>query len=106
MTTRADTVPAFDARASLTRNVLALTSGLTPWTAVHFGVTGMLPLFMHDQGHDARSIGFMLGAMGVAQLALRPFAGWIVDAVGRRGPLVLSLVLLAGASVLLSFPAG
>jgi len=106
MTTRADIVAAFDARASLTRNVLALTSGLTLWTAVHFGVTAMLPLFLHDQGHDARGIGFMLGAMGVAQLALRPFAGWIVDAFGRRRPLVLSLVLLAGASALLFSPAG
>src|SRR5262249_5097520 len=105
MSTGADTVAAFDAGASLTRNVLALTSGLTLWTAVHFGVTAMLPLFLHDQGHDVRSIGFMLGAMGVAQLALRPFAGWIVDAFGRRGPLVLSLVLLAGASALLFSPA-
>src|SRR5215468_6044454 len=106
MTTHAGTVAAFDARASLTRNILALTSGLTLWTAVHFGVTAILPLLLHDQGYDARGIGFMLGAMGMAQLALRPFAGWIVDAFGRRTPLVLSLVLLANASALLLFPMG
>ncbi|HMB35056.1 MAG TPA: MFS transporter [Methylomirabilota bacterium] len=106
MTTHAGTVAAFDARASLTRNILALTSGLTLWTAVHFGVTAILPLLLHDQGYDARGIGFMLGAMGMAQLALRPFAGWIVDAFGRRTPLVLSLVLLASASALLFSPVG
>jgi len=106
MTTHADTVAAFDVQASLTRNVLALTSGLTLWTAVFFGVTAVLPLFLHDQGSDARGIGFTLAAMGVAQLALRPFAGWIVDAFGRRTPLVLSLVLLANASALLLFPMG
>src|SRR5262249_32174293 len=106
MTTHAGTVAAFDARASLTRNILALTSGLTLWTAVHFGVTAILPLLLHDQGYDARGIGFMLGAMGIAQLALRPFAGWIVDAFGRRTPLGLSLVLLASASALLFSPVG
>src|SRR5215471_14263036 len=56
MTTHAGTVAAFDARASLTRNILALTSGLTLWTAVHFGVTAILPLLLHDQGYDARGM--------------------------------------------------
>jgi MFS family permease len=32
---------------------------------------------------------------------VRPFGGWIVDAFGRRRPLVLSLALMAGASALL-----
>ena len=76
-----------DPAAALTRNVLALISGLLLWTAGHFGILAVLPLFLHDQGYDARSIGFMLGATGVAQLCVRPFCGWIVDAFGRRLPL-------------------
>jgi MFS family permease len=91
---------------ALRRNVVALTSGLLLWTASHFGLLAVLPLFLHDQGYDARGIGFMLGATGVAQLCVRPFGGWIVDAFGRRVPLVLSLVLLAGAAALLLAPDG
>ena len=37
---------------------------------------------------------------------MRPFAGWIVDAFGRRVPLALALVLLSGAAALLLTPAG
>ena len=94
------------AAVALRRNVLALMSGLLLWTAGHFGVIAVLPLFLHDQGYDARSIGFMLGATGVAQLCVRPFGGWILDAFGRRVPLVLALVLLAGAAALLLAPTG
>jgi MFS family permease len=54
------------------------------WTAGHFGILAVLPLFLLDQGYDARSIGFTLGAAGIAQLCVRPFAGWVVDAFGRR----------------------
>jgi MFS family permease len=95
-----------DTTVALKRNVLALMSGLLLWTAGHFGVLAMLPLFLHDQGYDARSIGFMLGATGVAQLCVRPFGGWILDAFGRRLPLVLALVLLSCAAALLLAPTG
>ncbi|HZP37713.1 MAG TPA: MFS transporter [Methylomirabilota bacterium] len=88
----------------LARNVVALFAGLSLWTAIHFGSLALLPLYLHDQGYDPRGIGFALGAMGVAQLAMRPFGGWIVDAFGRRGPLVLSLGLLAVACALLAIP--
>jgi len=91
---------------ALTRNVVALTSGGLLWTAGHFGVLAVLPLFLHDQGFDAGRIGFVLGATGVAQLVARPFAGWIADAFGRRVPLVLALLLLSVASALLLVPAG
>jgi MFS family permease len=90
----------------LRRNVLALSSGLFLWTGVHFGVLALLPVFLHDQGHDTRGIGLVLGAAGIAQVCVRPFGGWIVDAFGRRLPLALSLVLLAGATALLLVPAG
>jgi MFS family permease len=91
--------------ATLRRNVLALFCGLLLWTAIHFGTLTLLPLYLHDQGHDARWIGFALGATGIAQLGVRPFGGWIVDAFGRRLPLALSLLLLSGACVLLIVPA-
>jgi MFS family permease len=99
------TVPV-DTRGALTRNVLALGSGVLLWTTGHFGVLTVLPLFLHDQGYDAHRIGLMLGAAGVAQLSLRPFAGWIVDAFGRRVPLVLALALLSCAAGLLLVPVG
>jgi MFS family permease len=106
MTARHDTARAADPTAALKRNVLALTSGSLLWTAGHFGVLAVLPLFLDDQGSDTRNIGFILGATGVAQLCVRPFAGWIVDAFGRRVPLALSLALLSGAAALLFVPAG
>jgi MFS family permease len=91
--------------ATLRRNVLALFCGLLLWTAIHFGTLTLLPLYLHDQGHDARWIGFALGATGIAQLGVRPFGGWIVDAFGRRLPLAISLLLLSGACMLLIVPA-
>ena len=90
----------------LTRNVLALLGGLSLWTAIHFGSLALLPLYLHDQGYDARGIGLALGAMGIAQLAVRPFGGWIVDAFGRRPPLVFALGLLAAGCALLAIPSG
>lgn len=95
-----------DTTVVLKRNVVALTSGLLLWTAGHFGVLAVLPLFLHDQGYDARSTGLTLGATGVAQLCVRPFGGWILDAFGRRVPLALALVLLSCAAALLLVPAG
>jgi MFS family permease len=106
MTRGHDPAEAADPTAALKRNLLALISGLLLWTAGHFGVLAVLPLFLHDQGYDARSIGFFLGVTGVAQLGVRPFAGWIVDAFGRRAPLALALVLLSCAAALLLAPAG
>jgi MFS family permease len=90
---------------SLTRNVAALGSGVLLWTMCHFGILGVLPLFLHDQGWDVRAIGFALGLSGITQVCVRPFAGWIADAIGRRAPLALALALLSIASALLVIPA-
>jgi MFS family permease len=91
---------------TLIRNVVALFSGVLLWTMCHFGILAVLPLFLHDRSWDARAIGFALGASGVAQICVRPFAGWLIDAFGRRAPLVLSLLLLSVATLLLLAPAG
>lgn len=93
------------APATLRRNVVALTTGLLLWTASHFGVIAVLPLFLHDRGYDAAGIGLVLGVAGIAQLCVRPFGGWIVDAFGRRAPLVLSLLVLTIGAWLLLVPA-
>jgi MFS family permease len=95
-----------DPSSALVRNVVALFSGVLLWTMCHFGILAVLPLFLHDQGWDARAIGFALGASGVAQVCVRPFAGWLIDAFGRRLPLVMALLLLAVATGLLLVPAG
>lgn len=95
-----------DPSGTLIRNVAALFSGVLLWTMCHFGILAVLPLFLDDQGWDTRAIGFALGVSGVAQVCVRPFAGWLIDAFGRRLPLVLALVLLSVATVLLLVPAG
>jgi MFS family permease len=95
-----------DPSGTLIRNVAALFSGVLLWTMCHFGILAVLPLFLDDQGWDARAIGFALGVSGVAQVCVRPFAGWLIDAFGRRLPLVLALVLVSVATLLLLVPAG
>jgi len=106
MTAGHDPAEARDPAVTLVRNVVALFSGVLLWTTCHFGVLAVLPLFLHDQGWDVRAIGFALGASGVAQVCVRPFAGWVADAFGRRVPLALALVLLSIATLLLLTPAG
>jgi len=106
MATPSGSAEAAGTTAALPRNVLALTGGLLLWTAGHFGVLAVLPLVLHDRGYDAWSIGLTLGSTGLAQLGVRPFAGWVIDAFGRRVPLACSLALLAGAAALLLAPAG
>jgi MFS family permease len=106
MTAGHDPAAARDPAATVVRNVVALFTGVLLWTACHFGVLAVLPLFLHDQGWDVRAIGFALGASGVAQVCVRPFAGWVADAFGRRMPLALALLLLCIATLLLLTPAG
>lgn len=106
MTAGHDPAEARDFAATVVRNVVALFTGVLLWTACHFGVLAVLPLFLHDQGWDLRAIGFALGATGVAQVCVRPFAGWVADAFGRRVPLALALLLLCVATLLLLTPAG
>jgi MFS family permease len=106
MTAGHDPAEARDPAVALVRNVVALFTGVLLWTACHFGILAVLPLFLHDQGWDVRAIGFALGASGVAQVCVRPFAGWVADAFGRRVPLALALVLLSIATLLLLTPAG
>jgi len=106
MTAGHDRAEVRDPAVILIRNVVALFSGVLLWTTCHFGVLAVLPLFLHDQGWDVRAIGFALGASGVAQVCVRPFAGWVADAFGRRVPLALALVLLSIATLLLLTPAG
>ena len=106
MTAGHDPAEVRDPAVTLVRNVVALFSGVLLWTTCHFGVLAVLPLFLHDQGWDVRAIGFALGASGVAQVCVRPFAGWVADAFGRRVPLALALVLLSIATLLLLTPAG
>jgi MFS family permease len=106
MTAGPDLPEPHDPSGTLVRNVIALGSGVLLWTTCHFGILAVLPLFLHDQGWEARAIGFALGASGVAQVCVRPFAGWLIDAFGRRLPLVMALLLLSVATGLLLVPAG
>jgi MFS family permease len=106
MTADLDLRGAPDPGDALVRNVVTLFSGVLLWTMCHFGILAVLPLFLDDQGWDARAIGFALGIAGVAQVCVRPVAGWLIDAFGRRRPLVIALAVLAVATALLLVPAG
>jgi MFS family permease len=106
MTAEHDRSEAHAPRGTLWRNVATLFSGVLLWTMCHFGILTVLPLFLNDQGWDARAIGFALGAAGVAQVCVRPVAAWVIDAFGRRLPLVSALVLLSVATGLLLIPTG
>ena len=79
--------PLLDPSGTLIRNIVALFGGVLLWTMCHFGILAVLPLFLHEQGWDARAIGFALGASGVAQVCVRPFAGWLIVFLAiRRAP--------------------
>jgi Major Facilitator Superfamily. len=91
---------------ALTRNVVALTSGGLLWTAGHFGVLAVLPLFLTIRASTPAASASSWGRPGWPKLVARPFAGWIADAFGRRVPLGLALLLLSVASALLLVPAG
>ena len=51
---------------ALTRNVLALTTGLPLWTAGHFGVLAVLRLFLYDRGRGALVAAAAVPLLGAA----------------------------------------
>lgn len=51
-----------------------------------------LPLFMHDSGFSARSIGFHFGMLWAVGLLVSPFMGYLSDRYGRKIILVPALL--------------
>ena len=50
-----------------------------------------LPFFIERLGGDKSEIGLLIGMSSLASLVARPFAGYAVDAVGRRPVMVAGL---------------
>ena len=54
-----------------------------------------LPLHVQAIGGTATDVSRVVGIMGLSQLLIRPFVGWLVDGKGRRSIALVSLALIA-----------
>lgn len=62
-----------------------------------------LPIFMHDSGFSARSIGFHFGLLWAIGLLVSPFMGYLSDRFGRKIVLVPALLYSSLLVSLLAF---
>ncbi|MGA7279856.1 MAG: MFS transporter [Desulfocapsaceae bacterium] len=62
-----------------------------------------LPLFMHDSGFSARSIGFHFGMLWAIGLLVSPFMGYLSDRYGRKIVLIPALLYSSLLIVFLAF---
>ena len=61
-----------------------------------------LPLHVQAIGGTAADISRVVGIMGLSQLLIRPFVGWLVDGKGRRPIALVSIALIAIACLVLA----
>lgn len=57
-----------------------------------------LPLYVKELGISDAVIGWISGLTTISALLIRPFGGMIVDRFGRKGILIVSLLIMIGAS--------
>src|SRR5262245_35153871 len=60
----------------------------------------VLPDFAHRLGASATTIGLLFGSFGVTLLAVSVPMGAVSDRIGRKTPLVIGMIGLAGATIL------
>lgn len=60
-----------------------------------------LPLHVQAIGGTATDVSRVVGIMGLSQLLIRPFVGWLVDGKGRKPIAVLSMALIAIACLVM-----
>lgn len=69
--------------------------------ALAFASMPMLPLYVEHLGASRTEVGAIMAVSSVGGLLLRPFAGWAIDAIGRRVTLIAgTLVLTAGMGLI------
>ncbi|NLI11500.1 MFS transporter [Pelotomaculum propionicicum] len=65
-----------------------------------------LPLYLLEIGGSQRDVGYVMGVYTTGAMAMRPFAGWLVDRYGRRKIVVLGLVMLLAVAAFYRLAAG
>jgi len=86
------------ARLLSARFVLVVASGLCYFTALAM-LTPVLPLYVEKSlGQGSVAVGIAVGAFAVGAIALRTYAGWLGDSIGRR-ILIIGGAFVVGASV-------
>ncbi len=66
-------------------------------------IVPLLPYYATDFGAGAATIGLLISAFSVAQLAVAPLWGRLSDGYGRRPAILAGLLITAGAYVLFGF---
>jgi MFS family permease len=66
-------------------------------------IVPLLPFYATDLGASATTVGVLVSAFSVAQLAVAPFWGRFSDRYGRRPAILAGLLLSAGAYVIFAF---
>ncbi|MCH7712287.1 MAG: MFS transporter [Chloroflexi bacterium] len=61
-----------------------------------------IPLHVQAIGGTATDVSRVVGVMGLSQLLIRPFVGWLVDGKGRKPIAVISLTMIAAACLVLA----
>jgi len=80
------------------RFVLVVASGLCYFTALAM-LTPVLPLYVEKSlGQGSVAVGIAVGAFAVGAIALRTYAGWLGDSIGRR-VLIIGGAFVVGGSV-------
>ena len=80
------------------RFVLVVSSGLCYFTALAM-LTPVLPLYVEKSlGQGSVAVGVAVGAFAVGAIALRTYAGWLGDSLGRR-ILIIGGAFVVGVSV-------
>jgi predicted MFS family arabinose efflux permease len=70
--------------------------------AIETGAFNLLPLYARRVGFDDSVAALTVAAMGLGNLFMQPFVGWVGDRIGARATLMLCA--LSGAALPLAFP--
>ncbi len=67
---------------------------------LNFASFFLLPVYLHDLGASAETIGYVMGTAGFAGIVVLPFLGVLLDRVDRRRFVIAGGLIMAGASYL------
>ena len=86
-------------RGGIPRESILLVASLFLVVAATNILTPLLPNIQQEFGVSIATVGWVIGAFGLARLILDLPAGWLIDRVGHRRVSIASLVLLVGSSL-------
>ncbi len=92
-----DQQPSEPARLLSARFVVVVASGLCYFTALAM-LTPVLPLYVEKSlGQGSVAVGIAVGAFAVGAIALRTYAGWLGDSIGRRVLIIGGAFVVSGS---------